>query len=467
MKTLIIIASLGIISMLAEIFNLKKYLWYVIIVGLAAAFTANIMDWGIPASSQDFPHMVIFDNYAIAFGALIIFLGFTWFIISHDQYHSGDFNISDHFSLILFSLVGALILVSFTNMSMLFLGIEILSIPLYILAGSFKKDLASNEASLKYFMMGAFATGILLFGIALIYGATGSFNIIEIGDYVAANKGNTSLLFYIGLLMVMIGLAFKVSAVPFHFWTPDVYQGAPVLITAFMATVVKTAGFAAFYRLFSTSFAPVIDDWSQTLSIITALTIIVGNVLAVYQSSVKRMLAYSGIAQAGYLLMAIVVLTPDTKMALLLYTASYSLATLAAFAVVYYVMKAKGNDSFESFNSLGKTHPFLAFVMAVSMLSLAGIPPTVGFFAKFYLFSSVLSAQEGGYMWIVIIAIIGSLISVYYYFRLIIGMYAREGEYSLIQVNSLYKTVLIIMVGLIIILGLAPGLLIGFENFKI
>lgn len=198
---------------------------------------------------------------------------------------------------------------------------------------------------------------------------------------------------------------------------------------------------------------------------ITALTILIGNILAVYQSSVKRMLAYSGVSQAGYLLMTILVLNESTRHTLWLYTASYSLATLGAFGVLYFVIQAKGNDSFESFNSLGKKHPLLALVMSVCMLSLAGIPPTIGFFAKFYLFSNVLSAGDQ-YIWIVIVAVIGSLISVYYYFKLIIGMYAKEGEESVIEISYLYKAVLVIITGLIIIMGLSPGLLI-LESFNI
>jgi NADH-quinone oxidoreductase subunit N len=400
MKAIIFLSLLGIVSMLAEIFDFKGKLWYVILIGLAVALGLNISDWNVTPSLQflgDNPNilkMVAFDNYAIAFSSLILVLVIIWFLIAHNQYKTGEFNLADHFSLILFSSVGAIILVSFNHFVMLFLGVEILSIPLYILAGSYKKDLASNEASLKYFMLGAFTTGILLFGIALIYGATGSFNITEIGTIATSGGGEVSPLFYSGLLLILIALCFKVSAVPFHFWTPDVYQGAPVVITAFMATIVKTAAFAGFFRLFSHAFGGMMDHWNFTLMTITALTILAGNILAVNQSSVKRMLAYSGISQAGYLLMTILVLKEGSAMTLLLYTASYSFATLGAFGVLYYIIKAKGNDSFESFNALGKKHPLLAFVMTVCMLSLAGIPPTIGFFAKFYLFSNILKAGD-------------------------------------------------------------------------
>jgi NADH-quinone oxidoreductase subunit N len=267
------------------------------------------------------------------------------------------------------------------------------------------------------------------------------------------------------LLMILIALCFKVSAVPFHFWTPDVYQGAPVIVTAYMATIVKTAAFAGFFRLFSHAFSGVMGQWSFTLMAITALTILAGNILAVNQTSVKRMLAYSGVSQAGYLLMTILVLKNGSALTLWLYTASYSLATLGAFGVLYYIIKAKGNDSFESFYALGKKHPLLAFVMTVSMLSLAGIPPTMGFFAKFYLFSNILKAGDQ-YLWLVIIAIVGSIISVYYYFKLIIGMYAKEGEETGIEISYFYKAILVIITGLIIMMGISPGLLL-LESFNI
>jgi NADH-quinone oxidoreductase subunit N len=456
MRALIFTSSLGIIAMLAEIFGLKKYLWPTIIAGLAITLGSTLLiDWN---NSTLWYGMMLFDHYAAAFSSILLMLSLIWFLVSRDQYEL-EFNISDHYSLILFSLTGGIVLTSFSDLSMLFLGIEILSIPLYILAGSLKKDLSSNEASLKYFMMGAFATGIMLFGIALIYGATGSFNLVDIANFVAENKSDIHLLFYAGLLMMMIGLGFKVSAVPFHFWTPDVYQGAPVMITTFMATIVKTAGFAAFYRLFIV-FAPIASGWQTTLSIMIALTILIGNLLAVYQTSVKRMLAYSGIAQAGYLLLPILILNDQSTKAIIFYSATYSLATLAAFAVLYFVIKIKQNDSFESFNSFGKSQPLLALIMAVSMLSLAGIPPAAGFFAKFYLFATVLKYNGGQFTWLAVVAVIGSLISVYYYFRLIIAMYAKEGEISHVQIHSIYKTVLIIMAGLIVILGIVPGLLI-------
>ncbi|MBO9700707.1 MAG: NADH-quinone oxidoreductase subunit N [Sporocytophaga sp.] len=455
MKTLILTALLGIVSMLSEIFGFRKYLWTILVLGLTGVFCVNLSE--LTSAYQYFPNMVVFDHYAGVFSGLIILMALVWFFISKDQYDSNEFNQADHYSLIMFALTGTIVLVSFTHLAMLFLGIEILSIPMFILAGSRKHELSSNEASLKYFIMGAFASGILLFGIALLYGATGTFNIHEIALIASNNSGSVSILFYTGIFMVMIGLAFKVSAVPFHFWTPDVYEGSPLVITAFMATIVKTAAFAAFYRLFNTTFAPLIHQWGSTLSVIIIFTILTGNILAVYQTSVKRMLAYSGIAQAGYMLMTILLTTYESQNALILYTSSYALSTLCAFAVLHYVVKIKGSDTFESFSGLGKSHPLLAVIMVISMLSLAGIPPAVGFFAKFYLFSAVL---QQGYLALVIVAVLGSLISVYYYFRVIISMYSGESETESIQLTVINKAVLVLIGCLIILLGVTPGLFI-------
>jgi len=457
MKALILTSVLGIFAMISEIIGLKKILWYIAVLGVVGIFILTLSDWNL--SDTFFYGMMNFDKYAVLFTSLILLLTLLWLFISRETYET-EFNRADHYALILFSAVGGIVLSSYTNLAMLFLGIEILSIPMYILAGSNKKDLSSNEASLKYFMMGAFATGILLFGIALVYGATGSFSLHKIAAYVAANQGGLPTIFYTGILLIIIGLSFKVSAVPFHFWAPDVYQGAPTIITAFMATLVKTSAFAGFYRLFNYCLGAGNPHFYTTIAIISAVTILLGNILAINQTSVKRMLAYSGIAQAGYMLMTFLVLNEQSTIALLFYLASYSVATLCAFAVLNTVSKARKNEGFEAFNSLGKSHPLLAIIMTISMLSLAGIPPAVGFFSKFYLFATVLNTGTQSSAWMVAIAIIGSLISVYYYFKLIMAMYAKEGEIKTYQVNFMYKTVLVIMTAAIILLGISPGMII-------
>jgi NADH-quinone oxidoreductase subunit N len=313
---------------------------------------------------------------------------------------------------------------SSTNLVMLFLGIEILSLPLYVLAGSRRDDLASNEAALKYFLMGSFATGILLFGIALVYGSTASFDFSAIGTAAAQSAGSSNML-RVGILLIVFGLSFKVSAAPFHFWAPDVYTGSPNLITAFMATVVKTAGFAAFFTLFATAFAPVASVWTLPVSIIAGLTMTLANTTALFQDNFKRMMAYSSIAHAGYLLLAILsVDNAGADRALMFYLLSYSIATICAFAVFIVVAEQKGDDTFAAFNGLGKSHPFLALVLTVSVLSLAGVPPFPGFFGKYYLFTAVFDSYPA----LVVLAVINSAISIYYYFKVIIAAWFQKGS---------------------------------------
>jgi len=456
MNVLILTSVLGIVAMVSEIFGFKKSIWYLVIAALAGIFFINLQDWDTARRYYD--DMVFIDNYAIAFMGLLLFLAILWFFLSKDQYDSDEFNISDHYAQIIFSLTGALVLVSYSNLSMLFLGVEIMSIPLYILAGSRKKDLASNEAALKYFMMGAFATGFLLFGITLIYGVTGSFNLGLIQQYTTDHMDQLPVMFYAGVVMIMVGLGFKVSAFPFHFWAPDVYEGAPILISTFMATIVKTAAFGGFYRLFSVCFTDVSGHWAGSLSIVIGATILVGNILAVYQVNMKRMLAYSGIAQAGYLLLTLLILNNNSANALIFYVGSYAIATLCAFGGLYWVIKLKGNDGLESFNGLAKSNPVLSFVMTVSMLSLAGIPPAAGFFAKFYLFTVLI---ENGHLMLVVLAVVGSLISVYYYFKIIIRMYGNAEETASMPISFFNKAILVMIVVAILALGVMPEFFLG------
>lgn len=455
MKALILLSSLGVITLLAEIFSFKKLLYPFVLFGLLATFVVNLFDWNLPRNI--FFGMMQYDHFAVAFTSVILIIAFLWFLMS-DSFFKEETSVTDHFSLVLFALAGTVIMVSFTNMTMLFLGIEILSISMYILAGSKKDDLGSNESAFKYLIMGAFATGFLLFGIALIYGATGSFDLAEINAFVASHKGSIPMIFYAGVLLMLVGLGFKVSAAPFHFWAPDVYQGAPTVVTAFMATIVKTAAFAAFLRLFYTSFVTVSDIWMSVIWVMAALTLLVGNITAVLQTSTKRMLAYSSVAHAGYMLLALIAGNIYSNSSILFYTLAYSIASIGTFCILRIVVGAKGNDSIDSFNGLGKSNPLLAFVMTVVLLSLAGIPPTAGFFAKYYIFTA---AFQSGFTSLVLIAIIASLIGVYYYFRIIIAMFFKEGSTTIIPVQSNHKLVLILVAIATIVLGLAPDFIIG------
>ena len=455
MTTLIILSALGMVTLFSEIFGFKKIMLPVVFAGLAAALAASIYDWN--TNIHYLNEMMIVDNYAIAFTTLVIAITIIWFILSPRFFHEPSSR-TDHFSLIIFALIGAQLMTSFGNMIMLFLAIEILSIPMYILAGSKKKNLSSNEAALKYLLMGAFATGFLLFGITLIYGETGSFQLDQIMHIMKANAGGPPTMVIAGMLLILTGLAFKVSAVPFHFWAPDVYTGSPTVVTAYMSTVVKTAAFAGFFRLFFYTFGVAGPAWSTTLWVISAATIIVGNITAVYQKDFKRMLAYSSIAHAGYMLMAILALNDYAQQSILYYAVAYSVSSIAAFGVLLAVSQVTGNDSIDSFNGLAKKNPLLAFITVIAMLSLAGIPPLAGFFAKYYIFTAALKQH---YVWLVIIAVLGSLTGVYYYFRIIIAVFKTESEGTTVPMPTAIAAALLFISAAAILLGIMPQWIAG------
>ncbi|HEX8515049.1 MAG TPA: NADH-quinone oxidoreductase subunit N [Bacteroidia bacterium] len=454
MTALILLSALGVIALLAEIFSFKKLLYPVIILGLITTFVLNLVDWN---TDKTWYGMMRYDNFAVAFSSVLIGITTLWFVMA-EGFFKEESSLTDHFALILFALVGGVVMVSYTNMTMLFLGIEILSIPMYVLAASKKDDVSSNEAGFKYLILGAFSTGFLLFGITLIYGATGSFDLPTIADYITSNAGTVPGILYVGVLLMLTSMVFKISAVPFHFWAPDVYQGAPTSVTAFMSTIVKTAAFAAFLRLFASTFAGAGGVWIDVLCVIAALTLLVGNITAVVQTSIKRTLAYSSIAHAGYMLLALIALNQFTQSSVLFYTLAYSIGSIASFGVLSIVTAARGNDLIGSFNGLAKTNPLLAVAMTVSLLSLAGIPPTAGFFAKYYIFTA---AFQSGFGWLVLIAILASVIGVYYYFRIIIAMFFKQPEaYTTIEVTTNHKLLFIVTILLTVALGLYPDCII-------
>jgi len=456
MNTLIAISGLAVITLFLGVMGKKSILLPIILVGLLLAFFLCIREWN--TSIHFFNEMFIADNFSIAFNAVLIFCTFLVFLFAGLYYKSVKRPLEDIYALFLFSLIGGLVMTSFGNLIMLFLGIETLSITLYILAGSKKYDSTSNEAAMKYFIMGSFATGFLVFGMALVYGASGSFNLTAISTYVSSNSTSLPKLFYAGMLLVFIGISFKIAAVPFHFWAPDVYTGSPTLITAFMATVGKAAGIAAFYRLASTAFADIHQSWTTTLWILSAATIILGNFTAVYQDNMKRMLAYSGITHAGYMLLTIIALGPKSVGSLLFYTLAYTVATITAFAVLIQVRDKNGSFSMSAFKGLAKNNPIEAFAMTMAMMSLAGIPPLAGFMAKYNIF---IVAVQGGYVWLVIIAVIGSMVSIYYYFKPIIAMYFSDVEpQTKIETGLLFKVSIILCTLLIIGFGIASGVFV-------
>jgi NADH-quinone oxidoreductase subunit N len=455
MGALISVTVLGMIVMLLGVMEKKQWILPVILSGLVAAFVINVTGW-----NQDlhyFNNMMHVNNFSTAFTGVLIFTSALVFMFSGNYYRLVERPLEDIYSLMLFALAGAILMTSFSNLVMLFLGIEILSISMYILAGSKKFDLASNEAAMKYFLTGSFATGFLLFGIALVYGSTGSFSLDEIARHAGTGNLIQPRLFSIGVILLMIGLSFKLAVAPFHFWAPDVYHGSPTLITAYMATVVKIAGIAAFYRLFVICFSSVSGIWVNILLIFSVATIFAGNLAGLYQTNMKRMLAYSSISHAGYMIMGIVAFNKTSASALLLYSASYSIVTTAAFGIIILVREARQNDDLETFNGLARTNPYMSFTLTVAMLSLTGIPPLAGFTAKYYLF---VTAMENGYLWLVILALIGSAISAVYYFKPIIAMYLKECTQPKIQVTSAYKIQLVSLTILTLLLGLVPSILL-------
>jgi NADH-quinone oxidoreductase subunit N len=457
MYAIITISIVAIIVLFFGSIHKKGAILPILFIGLPLAFIVNLMGWN--QSIHYFNEMYIDDNFTIAFNGVLIFTTFLVFIFAPVYYKEVKRPLEDIYALILFSLVGGLMMTAFGNLVMLFLGIETLSLSLYLLAGSKKADPRSNEAAMKYFLTGSFASGFLLFGIALLYGACGSFNLAEIKLYVVQNQANIPVMFSIGFLLIAVGLAFKIGAAPFHFWIPDVYDGSPTLITSYMATVGKVAAFAAFFRFINSSFGDVDFLWKTYLSVFAVATILIGNFAALYQDNVKRMIAYSGVAHAGYMLIAIIAIKGDSAGVLLLYSVSYSIATITAFAVLMMIRKETGSFSITSFNGLAKQNPISAFAMTIAMLSLAGIPPLIGFSAKYKLF---VTAIEQGQLALVIIAIIGSIISVYFYLRPVMAMYFTSPTVvsNPVASRNLYKKQILVVTVLLLILSFIPGLII-------
>lgn len=459
MNAIVALSLFGIVNLFLGLFSARKWLLPITLLFILTAMILNGLDWN--THSLYFNEMLRVNNQFINFSAIILLAGFLVTALTRsfgddvDHTHPGEW-----YAIMLFSMAGAMMMVGYENLIMLFVGLEILSVSMYVLTGSDKRSVRSNEAALKYFLMGAFATGILLFGIALVYGAVGSFEIGAIGGYVKQNQYGVSSLLYVGLLLILIGMLFKVSAAPFHFWTPDVYDGAPTIFTAFMSTVVKVAGFAAIYRLLSVSFSSIYGFWWNTLAMLSILTLLIGNITAVYQQSFKRMLAYSSISHAGYMLIALVSLGKQTQSAILFYSLAYVLATVSAFGVLMLVAESKLKDGrpdehYNAFNGLNKRSPFLAFVLAVSMFSLAGIPLTAGFWGKFFVFASAIERKM---IFMLVIAVLMSAVGIYYYFRAIIASYFREGNGEAIEVRPFYKLILLLTTALTILLGVAPDL---------
>ncbi len=400
---------------------------------LAAAGLALTIGFTLSQTGQEsfgFNGMVVLDGFSTFVNILLLVSGLMGISLAYSYLKRMGIERGEYYSLILFSIVGMMLMAQASDLIVVFLALELLSIPLYVLAAFAHPQHDSGEAGIKYFLLGAFSGGFVVYGIALVFGATQTTAIYGIAAAALAGTANVPLMLA-GSALILVGFGFKVAAVPFHMWTPDVYQGAPTPVTAFMAAGAKIAGFAALMRVFSTAFPSLAADLTPVLAVLSALTMIVGNVVAVSQTNIKRMLAYSSIAHAGYILMAFVAFgNPEVSATAIaagvFYLVAYALTNFGSWGIVIALEEAEGKGmELEDYAGLGKSNPLMAAAMTVFMLSLTGIPPTLGLVGKFYLFSAVIAADM---YWLAIIGIVTSLISAYYYLRVVVIMYMRDGE---------------------------------------
>ncbi len=406
----------------------KPLLGYLTVIGLAIPFVMVLEDAlnGIPGitPSTTFGGMLAVDGFSQFFTILLLGVGIIITLMSITALKDEGLDEAGYHALILLSTVGILLMVKGLDLIVIFLGLETLSIAVYVLAGYRKRSKLSAEAAFKYFLLGAFAAGFLLYGIALLYGATGSTNVSEIARYIVAQGLIQNSLVLIGMVLILVGMGFKLALVPFHSWTPDVYEGAPTAVTAFMAVGVKTAAIAAFVRIFGGALFPLEVEWKDLFWLLAVITMTLGNIVAISQTNIKRMLAYSSIAHAGYMMVGIVAGGEAGWSGVLFYMVAYAFMNLGAFAIVlFYGQKEDAHVEIADYAGLGFRYPVLGAAMAIFLFSLAGFPPLAGFLAKFYIFSAAI---KSGYIWLTIIGVLNSLISVFYYFRVTIVMYMKE-----------------------------------------
>lgn len=456
MKEILIISLLGIAILAIDLVRLRKLALPITIAGLCGLIASAILDWGqneVPFAQ--YGGMLRFDNYALAFTITFAFVAALWFLMNSDYYAAGSSKRTDIFALSIFSLCGAVVLSSYSSLVMLFLGVEILSIPLYVLAASDRKNQLSNEAGFKYFFLGSLASATLLFGIALIYGAFGSFDLAVIHEKIS-RMSEVSGLALIGIILMLSGFLFKVSVAPFHMWAPDVYQGAPTPVTAFMSTIVKGAAFAGLFRLVSLAISPLPDMVIAALTLMAAITLVVSNLVASTQTNTKRLLAYSSISHAGFMLGFILLAQSANAKYLMYYVLTYSIASLTAFSVVQHVSSYQNKDeSFDAFRGLVKRNPLMAGAMTLALLSMAGIPPLGGFLAKYYVISDLISSHIA----LVIVMILTSAVGAYYYLRIIIAMFTPIENAGRMVVGGTQKMVYAVCTALMVVLFFTASLL--------
>lgn len=457
---ILILAGFAMIVLLVDVLSSrrlgeKNLLAYLSLMGIvtAAIFARN------PTGTTLFSFHETFtiDNYSLFFNFIFLLSTGLTILISHSYIKREEINHGEYYALIMFSTIGMMLMASGADLLNIYIGLEVMSISIYILTGFKRPKLISNEASLKYFLLGAFATGFLLYGISAIYGTTGTINLRQIAGFIAGKGGISDPLLLMGMGLIIIGLGFKVASVPFHAWVPDVYEGAPTAITAFMSVGPKAAGFAAFLRIFMTAFGSSHYEWQKVIFILAVLTMTMGNIVAIAQTNIKRMLAYSSIAHAGYLLIALVAANNMGVPGTLFYILAYTFMNIGAFAIVI-VLSHKGDEFIQinDYAGLGFKRPLLAIAMTLFMLSMAGVPPMAGFVGKFYIFSAAI---KSGYVGLAVIGVINSVISVYYYLRITVIMYMKEStrEFAPLTISPLIVAAIVISVIGTLQLGIFPS----------
>jgi NADH-quinone oxidoreductase subunit N len=433
------------------------------VVFLLLTFVANLVEWSKPLDLGSIINnaMMTTDKTSVLFTAILLGTAFLIIPLSQNYIQDKEAQPAEYYAILLFSLVGAVMMVSYENLLMLFVGVELLSIAMYVLAGANKRNLRSNEAAMKYFLLGAFSSGFFLYGISLIYGATGEMTLFKIGIYLQEN-GATSL-FWVGLSLMMVGFLFKISAVPFHQWTPDVYEGSPTPSTALMSTASKAAAFMALITVLLNVSSQTDNNanWRFALSAIAVLTMVVGNIAALSQENLKRMLAFSSIAHAGYMLVGVVAANDSGYGAVLYYALVYSLMNIGAFGVIALLEQHRAFTRASDYAGLFKEKPLLAGVMALFMLSLTGIPPFAGFIGKYKLFAA---AVESGLSWLAVVGVLASAVSAYYYLRVVIFMFMREPQAEKQFDSVAISPTLLLIALLVFLLGIFPTGMLGFVS---
>ncbi|MEE9199479.1 MAG: NADH-quinone oxidoreductase subunit N [Dehalococcoidia bacterium] len=430
----------------------KAYLPYLGVAGLLAVLGSAFSLLG--DEEPLYGGVFLVDEYAIFFKVFLPIVGIVMLLASRDFVRQHLTHPGEFYGIVLFSVLAMMLMTSAGELLTAYISLELLSFCLYVMAAYAKWEARSNEAGIKYILIGAFSSGVMLYGISLIYGSTGTTTFSGIAEVLMAGD-ELRPVFLAGLILLVVGLGFKVVAVPFHMWAPDVYEGAPVPVTAYIAVASKAASFALLLRLFAMAFAPALDDWKAIIAALAALTMTVGNVVAIAQSNIKRLMAYSSIGQAGFLLLGIAALSETASNAMLLYIVGYSATTFAAFVCIIVYFNLTGKEQIVDYAGLAERAPLVALCLTISLFSLAGLPFFAGFTIKFYLFTA---AARQGLLWLVAIAMVNSLISLYYYLMVVKQMYLRPAaETGRLKIPPLTTAVLLGLVGVIFLVGVYPG----------